>query len=450
MKKLIIIFAIIALFLPACEILDVDPQHSMPADQAITDAAGVTRGILGCYDAMQGVGHYGRNYVVVADLTTDILTWSGTTAGYNQINNNSILADNVIVEGIWASIYNGLNRINNVIVQVPTAEGMTAQQKDRALAELYFLRALHHFDLVRLFGDVPIRTEPVFADEEDLNVPRRPVAEVLNLVHADLDFAVDHLSDEIIRGRAARPAAQALKARVSLHHYALSGQPAHLNAAKTYATAVINHPNLQLETNYAVLFSGESSRESIFEVEFNEQDRNRYAEYFFHTSMSGRYEFAPTQAFVDSFAPDDIRKDVIIGMAAGNLYANKYNDIVAGTDNAYVFRLAEMYLIRAEAETLLEGSGADIRRDIDAIRVRAGLTPTTISDNNYPAFRLEIESQRMKEFAFEGHRWFDLVRTNRAQEVLENVNSADQTLFPIPLTEILANDNPGMVQNPGY
>jgi starch-binding outer membrane protein, SusD/RagB family len=89
-------------------------------------------------------------------------------------------------------------------------------------------------------------------------------------------------------------------------------------------------------------------------------------------------------------------------------------------------------------------------QDIDAIRVRAGLAPTTISDNNYQAFRLEIESQRMKEFAFEGHRWFDLVRTNRAQAVLENVNSVDQTLFPIPLTEILANDNPGMVQNPGY
>ena len=450
MKKIIIISAIIALFMPACEVLDVDPYHSMPADQAITDASGVARGILGCYDAMQGVGHYGRNYVVVADLASDILTWTGTTAGYNQINNNSILADNVIVEGIWASIYNGLNRINNVIAQIPAVEGMTAQQKDRALAELYFLRAIHHYDLVRLFGEVPTRSEPVFADEEELNVPRRPVAEVLNLVNTDLDFAIEHLSADIIRGRASRPAAQALKARVSLHQYALNGQTAHLDDAKTHATAVINHPSLQLETNYAVLFSGESNRESIFEVEFNEQDRNRYAEYFFHTSMSGRYEFAPTQDFIDSFAPDDIRRDVIIGMAAGNPYANKYNDIVAGTDNPYVFRLAEMYLIRAEAETLLEGSGANIRQDIDAIRVRAGLAPTTISDNNYQAFRLEIESQRMKEFAFEGHRWFDLVRTNRAQVLLENVSSADQTLFPIPLTEILANDNPGMVQNPGY
>jgi hypothetical protein len=73
--------------------------------------------------------------------------------------------------------------------------------------------------------------------------------------------------------------------------------------------------------------------------------------------MSGRYEFAPTQAFIDSFAPDDIRRDVIIGMAAGNPYANKYNDIVAGTDNAYVFRLAEMYLIRAEAETCWKAAG---------------------------------------------------------------------------------------------
>jgi starch-binding outer membrane protein, SusD/RagB family len=450
MKRIIILSAIIALFLPACEVLEVDPYHSMPADQAITDAAGVTRGILGCYDAMQGVGHYGRNYIVVGDLAADILTWTGTTAGYNQINNNSILADNVIVEGIWASIYNGLNRINNVIAQIPAVEGMTTQQKDRALAELYFLRALHHYDLVRLFGDVPLRTEPVFADEEMLNVPRQPVADVMASVNADLDFAISHLQQNITRGRASRPAAQALKARVSLHQFFMDGQTAHLNNARNHATAVINHPGLQLETNYAALFSGESNRESVFEIEFNEQDRNRFAEYFFHTSLSGRYEFAPTQAFINSFSPDDIRRDVIIAMAAGNPYANKYIDIVAGADNAYVFRLAEMYLIRAEAETLLQGDGAGIRSDIDAIRVRAGLSPTTISDNNYQAFRLEIESQRMKEFAFEGHRWFDLVRTNRAQAVLENVNTVEQTLFPIPLTEILANDNPGMVQNPGY
>lgn len=450
MKRIVIISAFIALFLPSCEVLEVDPYHSMPADQAITDAAGVTRGILGCYDAMQGVGHYGRNYIVIGDLSADILTWTGTTAGYNQIDNNSILADNVIVEGIWASIYNGLNRINNVIAQVPSVEGMTAQQKDRALAELYFLRALHHYDLVRLFGDVPLRTEPVFADEEMLNVPRRPVAEVLVSIMTDLDFAIQHLPQDIIRGRATRPAAHALKARVSLHRYFMDGQTARLTEAKDHATAVISHPSLQLETNYAMLFSGDSNRESIFEIEFNEQDRNRYAEYFFHTSLSGRYEFAPTQTFIDSFAPDDIRRDVIIAVAAGNPFANKYNDIVAGTDNAYVFRLAEMYLIRAEAETLLEGNGAAIRSDIDAIRVRAGLSPTTISDNNFQAFRLEIESQRMKEFAFEGHRWFDLVRTNRAQAVLENVSRAEQTLYPIPLNEILANDHPGMVQNPGY
>lgn len=450
MKKTVIISAIIALFLPACEILEVDPSHSMPADQAITDATGVQRGILGCYDAMQGVGHYGRNYIVVGDLTTDILTWSGTTAGYNQINNNTILADNVIVEGIWASIYNGLNRINNVIVQVPGVENMTTEGKNKALAELYFLRALHHYDLVRLFGDIPMRTAPVFADEASLNVPRDPVSEVMQLVHDDLDFAILHLAPEITRGKASKAAAQALKARVSLHSYFMTSQTSYLNDAKTLATAVIDHPGLELETNYQVLFSGESNREAIFEVEFNEQDRNRYAEYFFHTSMSGRYEFAPTPAFIESFAPDDLRKDVIIGTALGNPFANKYNDIVSGTDNAPVLRLAEMHLIRAEAETELQGNPASIRRDIDAIRVRAGLLPTTISDNNYQAFRLEIEAQRMKEFAFEGHRWFDLVRTGRALEVLENLSSENQTLFPIPLTEILANDNPGMNQNPGY
>ena len=434
----------------ACDVLDVDPMHSMPADQAITNAQGVQRGIIGSYDAMQGVGYYGRNYVVIGDLAADNLIWSGTTAGYDQINSNNILADNVIVEGIWASIYSSLNRVNNVIVQIPGVGDMTQGQKDQALAELYFLRALHHYNLMRLFGPVPIRTQPATAEEASLNLPRSSVADVLQQVETDLAFATEHLPDNIIRGRATRPAAQALKARVSLHKYFINNNNAFLDEAVNYASAVIAHPNLQLESDFATLFMGGNNSESIFEIEFNEQDRNRYAEYFFHTSMSGRYEFSPPAEFIANFTDNDLRKDASIQMAGTNPYGNKYNDIETGTDNVYVFRLAEMHLIRAEALALLSPATHldQIHDDINAVRERAGLVPTTVSNPN--AILLEIEIQRQKEFAFEGHRWFDLVRTNRAIILLENVTHTDQTLFPIPLTELLANDNPGMGQNPGY
>ncbi len=107
-----------------------------------------------------------------------------------------------------------------------------------------------------------------------------------------------------------------------------------------------------------------------------------------------------------------------------------------------------MYLIRAEANANLNGDINAIKADINVIRQRAGLNSTNAS--SYDQLLNVIEMERRVEFAFEGQRWFDLVRTGRAVEVLPNVTSTNQTLFPIPLDEILTNNSPGMVQNPGY
>jgi starch-binding outer membrane protein, SusD/RagB family len=448
MRRITFISALFALMFSACDVLNVDPNHSIPADLAITNAAEVERGIIGCYDALQSGSYYGLNYVVFGDLLADNLRFSGVTISYAEINNNTILADNGLVEGVWISIYNVLNRVNNVVDKIPGIESMSETEKNAALAELFFIRALAHYDLMRLFGPVPIRTKPSTGDEESLNVPRESIEAVLTQINSDLDYAIQHMPSAIVRGRASKPAAQGLKARVALHQYFLTNQIVFLEAAKTNATAVINHPNLVVEPNYGVLFSGVANRESIFEIEFNEQDWNRIAQYFFYTSISGRYEFAPTEFYLNSFAASDLRKDISIAYYGANPYVYKYNDIETGTDNVYVLRLAEMHLIRAEAEILMQGNLDAIRFDINQIRERAGLIPTTSS--NYAALLLEVESQRQKEFAFEGHRWFDLVRTGRAVDVLPNVNNTNQTLFPIPQNEILANDHPGMYQNEGY
>lgn len=448
MKRLIILISILVVVLSGCDVLNVDPNHSIPADQAITNAEEVERGIIGCYDAMQTGSYYGLHYIVFGDLLADNLRFSGVTISYAELDNNNILADNGLIEGVWASIYDVLNRVNNVVVQIPDIAAMSEGEKNEALAELFFIRALGHYDLMRLFGPIPIRTEPVTGDEESLNVPRESLEVVLQQVNTDLDFAIQHMSPVIVAGRASRAAAQALKARVALHQYYLTNQSVFLESAKTHSSAVINNPNLQIEPDYGLLFSGTANRESIFEIDFNEQDWNRLAQYFYYTSLSGRYEFAPTEFYLNSFAPDDVRKDISIRYYGANPYVYKYWDIETGTDNVYVLRLAEMHLIRAEAEILLQGNLEAIRFDINKIRERAGLIPITSS--NYAALLLELESQRQKEFAFEGHRWFDLVRTGKAIEVLPNVTNINQTLFPIPLNEILANDNPGMYQNEGY
>jgi hypothetical protein len=449
MKKLILFSTILAIFWASCDVLDVDPQHSIPSEMAINNSNDVVRAINGCYDAFQSADYYGRNYVAIADLAADNLIWSGTTAGYNQIDNNSILADNTIAEGIWAGIYSALNRVNNVIDRVPEIDDLTQDEKNAYLAEMYFLRALAHYDLMRLFGDIPLRTKPVSPSEDDLNIPRAPVSTVLQQILTDISSAEEHITSTITRGRASLAATLALKARVHLHNYYITENQNHLDSAILASSKVISDFGLSLETDYTNLFTGVDNTESIFEIDFTEQDRNRMAEYFHPTALSGRFEFAPDTSLINAISNEDLRFDGLISLEEGDPFVYKYNDILTGTDNVYVFRLAEMYLIRAEANTLKNAESTIILDDLNAIRERANLLP--FNGELKEEILQEIEGQRRIEFAFEGHRWFDLIRTGMAVDVLPGVISADQTLFPIPLNEILANEAIGNDnQNPGY
>lgn len=451
MKKIFAIVSIFSLIWVSCDVLDVNPQHSIPEDQAINSRNDALRAITGCYDALQAVGYYGRNYIVVGDLAADNLIWSGTTAGYNQIDNNSILADNTIVEGIWADIYRLLNRVNNLIVRLPDLDDISEGERNEMLAEMYFLRALAHFDLVRLFGAVPIRTQPVTINEDDLNIPRSPADDVYQQVFDDILLAEQNMnaSGSFVSAKASYPAVLALKAKVNLYYYSITNNKSYLDTAIEAASNVINDFGFSLENDFAFLFSGNNNSETIFEVDFNEQDRNRMAEYFFPTNLSGRHEFTPHKLLYNAFIENDARKDASIGINQADTFALKYNDIETGTDNVYVFRLSEMYLIRAEARALKQTDVEGIQDDINTVRGRAGLNPVTTND--FTALLQHIGEQRRLEFAFEGHRWFDLVRTGRAVEVLEGVTQDYQTLFPIPLNEILANDAiTNDDQNPGY
>jgi len=449
MKKLTYISAFILFFATSCDVLDVQPYHSIPAELAITDANQLEGAIIGCYDAFQSGGYYGLNYLVFGDLPSDNLSHVGITVTWSDFDNNTILADNGLVESTWASIYNALGRVNNVIDQIPliSENTLSEEEKTQALAELHFLRALAHYDLMRLFGPIPLRDKAVTSDEESLNPGRNSINDVLLLINSDLDYAIEHLPSSIIKSRASQAAAQALKARVLLHQYNITQSNALLEQAIDNATAVIDHPSLQLVAEYADLFSGEPNTESVFELVYSDQDRNLIARYFAHTSLNGRYEFAPTPNYLNAFETEDVR-DTIIKYAGSAPYATKFNDVAAGTDPVYVLRIAEMYLIRAEAASLLERPTSGIMDDINVIRERAGLTAVSIS--SYTGLLLEVEAQRRKEFAFEGHRWFDLVRTGRALAVLDNVTHVNQTLFPIPQAEIIANNNPEMYQNEGY
>lgn len=429
----------ITILFAGCDVLDVEPSQSIPAEGAIQTPSDMQKALYGCYNGLQSDGHYGRNYLVIPDLAADNLEWKGTTQDYGAVNNNSITPDMALVEGIWASIYSTINSVNNALYYLPNVSNLTDEAYNNFEGELRFIRALCYFDLVRLFGGVPIRELPALEAGETLNVPRSSTADVYTFVSDELELAAGLITNTM-PGRATEAAAKALLARVYL--YMEDYDNAWLNA-----NDVIENYSFILEDNYSDMFSLEYSSESIFEIDFNDQDGNRLAQYFAPTSLGGRYEFAPTEDVISEYQANDERKDASLSSTPSVI---KYTDIQQGADNVIVLRLPEMYLIRAEAEANKTTPVIDnIISDIDAVRNRASLAGT--SANTLVALKEEILLQRRLEFAFEGHRWFDLIRAGVAVDVLPNVTSTNQLLYPIPQSEILSN---GAIdptdQNAGY
>ena len=443
MKRALFITGILAL-LTGCEVLNLEPEASIPADEAFKDKAGIEKGILGSYSALQYLSYYGRNYLIYSDLAADNLSHptDATNSDCAEVDNNAMLAENSAVSGLWASAYDGINVANNVIVKVPGMTDMTDREKNKALGELHFLRGLGHFSLLNYFGAIPIKIEPTVG-VSNLDAGRDPVNEAYAQVKSDLTLASKYLqASASTKTRASKYAAIALLARVCLY----SGD---YDMAREKADSVIKYGGYTLPGNYADVFASDGSAETIFEIDFTELDRNRIAEYNFPKTLNGRREVEPDANLISAYEADDERKAVSIAYDGALAYANKYNDLSKGADNIIILRLAEMYLIRAEAEASLTGGNiSSIRADINTIRNRADLGPTTATTAG--ELLLAIEQERRVEFAFEGHRWFDLVRTGRAIDVLPNVSKTSQTLFPIPADEILTNKSPEMIQNPGY
>jgi hypothetical protein len=444
--KNIFITSLIALiaFTSCSDLLDVEPTDAISADQAINDKVGVDRAITGSYNALQSVGSYGRNHILVSDLPADNLRWSGTTQEYSQIDLNEIAADNGTVEGIWSANYDGINRVNNVLLRIPDITDLSDDERNMYQGEALFLRALFHFNLVGFFGGVPIKTEPTL-DLNHIDQARNSAEEVYQQIIADLIQAEELLPLTMPVGHASAFSATALLARVYLSQFQLTGNSSYADLAVESASKVINEGGFSLMESYADLFIPDPNSESIFEVVYDAQNSNRLAQYFFPRSLTGRYEVAPTEEFIQSYEEGDVRLNASIAIdVENNPYGIKYTDITAGTDRVYVLRLAEMYLVRAEARAYSNGDIGLIKSDLDVIRSRAGLPAVTAGD--YPSLKLAIENERRHEFAFEGQRWEDLVRTGRAATVM-GINE-EYTLFPIPLSEMQTNNL--ITQNPGY
>ncbi len=448
MKKIIFPLIVLAFMVMSCnKVLDVKPTDSVAAEDAIKNKAGVEHALIGSYNALQTTGLYYLNAMIVGDIAADNLTHTGTMMEYSHIETKPIPAENSIVEGMWSGAYNGINCVNNILVKLPAIGDITQAERNQYEGEALYIRALLHYYLATYFGGVPIQTQPTL-DLSKIDIARNTLSEVYTQVIADLISAKAKLSKAKVKGRANKYAASALLAKVYLSKFQILGDQPSAGLAITEATYVIDSAGYALAADYASLFLPTiNTQESIFEVVFDVQNYTRLAQYFFSRNLSGRYEIAPEAGLIQSYESADtlrLAATIAYDTVSKQPYGFKYKDVSGGTDHVYVFRLAEIFLIRAEALAYSNGSVAGIQADINVIRKRAGLANTsaaTIAD-----LKLAVEKECRHEFAFEGHRWSDLVRTKRAVPLL-GINQ-DYTLFPIPLSELQTNKL--MAKNPGY
>lgn len=430
----------LAALLGACDTpLDTDPTDAVPADEALQSARDVALAVNGIYDALQQTSLYDRELTAFPEMYADNVDFTGTFTSDGEVANRNIRPANTAIRNMWRDSYEGINRANTVLSALPSIDDLSDEERDHFRGEALFLRALNYLNLVRYFGGVPVVTEPSETVTEGSKLARNTAEQVYTQIEADLGEAATLLPASGSPARATGGAANALLARAYL-------EQAKWALARDKATEVIQSNKDTLATNYADLFAGSTNSESIFEVEYSITDGNNQAFWYFPDDLGGRWGFTPSDDLYAAYEPGDERRDASISVYDGGLYGIKYHRVASGDDNVYVLRLAELYLIRAEANARLNEPASVVQDDIDVVRNRAGLSDLLLLAPTQDELIDAILQERRVEFAMEGHRFFDLRRTGRAEQLLEI--DATLLLFPIPQAELDVNDN--LEQNPGY
>jgi hypothetical protein len=424
--------------------LEEEPNNFLPTEDSITDVGTARAAIIGAYDAVQN--YYAANYPTLGTITADNVVFNGTLSQYLQLDQNAIPPDNVTTVAAYQGIYRAINSANSVIAYVPSVEDplLTSLEKNKIVGEAYFIRALGYFDLGRGWGGVQLQLKPTSDLASAKGVKRSTLQQTYDQVLADLIQAENLLPEDVsTRNRAQKSTARALRARLHLYRKEWA-------QAETYATQVISNSKYALVSPYKAFFTAPfGTTESVFELTFSANDRNTFWNLWYPSSAGGQFTLKPSTQFVSKATDATIggNRSSLVAGSGSNVYGVLYNTSSTSVDPAYVIRIAELYLIRAEAraqQNNLAGPNGALA-DLNVVRSRAGLTPSTAITQ--ADVLTAIETENSLEFAFEAHRWFDLVRTGRTDDVL-GITDERYWLFPIPYSDVLS--DPDVVQNPGY
>jgi|SRR5690554_6817065 len=451
-KRLIACLSICLMLLAGCDdFLDTqDPtgqiSHENVFEDEITATAAVTTLYAKLRDEVMVTGNtYGMGFLM--GLYADELEYYGSAGQPAELfYNHQILASDATVLKLWNSSYNLIYLTNAVIEGLEASQNLTQATKEQLSSEALFIRGLTHFYLVNLFGEIPYISTTNY--DRNKQVSRMAVNEVYENVISDLESAKAMLGEDYIgaeRIRANTFTVSALLARVYLYR----GEWA---KAETQSSLVINHTGLYSLPNIEGEFL-KSSPGAILQLK---------------TKMEGFYTTEATTLVFASGPPPAValHESLLAGMEDGDqrrthwigeitdgtnywYYSNKYKQ-TSGAEYSVVFRLAEQYLIRAEARAQ-QNNSSGAREDLNTIRNRVGL-PDTSAQTQAELLEAVLQERRIELLAEHGHRWFDLNRHNRADAVLAPIKPAwrpTNKLLPIPETELLMNPNLNP-QNNGY
>ena len=489
MKKLLYIFLIICgscLFLSCEDFLDVKPISSATSGNSFETKDDIEAALIAAYNTLH-IEYYIWDNILLGDVRSDN-AYAGPPDDvdiyeYDMLTVSS--SNNRLVYN-WRDLYNGVARCNTVLSKIDGIEGISETDSKEIKGQARFLRALYYFDLVKLFGGLPLVEATESSDPDKIQIPRSSVTETYDFIVEDLEFASDNLpvtfslANNINKARSTKGAADALLAKVWAQRPSRD-----YSKVLSYCDTVINSmAGYTLLNDFDDLFDGDSynNNESIFEIQFmgGTEQGNYGPQLLLPPSLSGdgwRKYCTPSHNLIDAyFAQSDWKRlDAGIMWELVNwvdeywnaddqnewipfAYKFKHADGWNSGDQIYLIRLADILLLKAEALANLQ-QGDYGRSIVNQIRARVGLYPTTAT--NAEMLNAILKERRL-ELVFESHRWDDLVRYGKAVSTMTtlqelnlitgkyvNYNANEKTLIiPIPITEL--DRNPNLVQNPGY
>jgi starch-binding outer membrane protein, SusD/RagB family len=425
------------------------PTDQLNAGDVFTDDKTATSAIVGIYSDMESPLPISIYLTLLPGMSADELSYSSSDQGFLQLVNDSYLPDNPYTAAVWG-IYSSVYKANACIQGLQNSTGLTPAEKNQLLGEALFSRAFCYFYLVNLFGDVPLVTSTDYRIND--TVSRTPSTKVYQQIIVDLTKAQTLLNTGYPSDQRVRPnswTAASLLSRVYLYTNNWTN-------AESQASSIINSGSYTLSGLASAFLI--NSNETIWQLmppnpSFNTQE----AAIFIPGDITLLPTFPLTNDLVNAFESGDQRLSAWTGTVtiASQVfyYPAKYKNPDGGPVTEYhiVFRLAEQYLIRAEAR-MQQGNITGAIDDLNTVRARAGLTPLSSSlslDQTAAAVRQE---RRIELFAEFGHRWLDLKRTSMVDPVLQAIKPSSwqsrAALWPVPQEQITL--NPSLTQNKGY